>query len=250
MVKNKDFEGENLDETPSVQDLYDWFGDPKKDTLELTLNETPTSEAERKFKLIRTFVEPSGRIEEKYSFFQKIKLRVLKKINKKKYFSNKAKLDEKIIDKYAQKKLSEACSLIKEGQEFVHQFSEDSEYYYNKQQELKEDFDYELQAANEFYKLKKEGKKRLDEIIKKIQAGHTEKELLAGCVNLKRTLGSVDQCFKLATLRANSIQTRLNLTINPFYKQVKSTFRQSEEKLTNLKEAYKNYLKIYEVLKK
>ncbi|RLE45670.1 hypothetical protein DRJ22_03845 [Candidatus Woesearchaeota archaeon] len=252
MVKKDDFsKNDPLDETPSIQDLNNWFGNPKSD-LEVTLDKTPTSEAEKRFKLIRAFVEPSGRIEEKYSFIQKIRLGILKKISHKKYFSAKLELDNKIIERESRKKFKNLRSSINDLKEYVKEGYLMMDNLLKRKQKFEAEFD-ELSSKIEGFDYIRKGYEKnvedsTEKVYFKLRNGKDFPDTVDALTAAKRELSEADKEFASTVLRMDLVNNQIE-TIESDYKDSRLRIDESEKRLSELKEKYKSLMKLYSDLK-
>jgi hypothetical protein len=233
---------------PSLKNLYEWFGNPDNGTLE-TITGTPTDKVENNFKAIKIFVDSQGNIEKKYSLFQKVKLGFLWKMNKNKYFSEKKKIDDKIITKYAIRKIDEAYSLFKEGIAQLKQLELEQTRYFDKIESVKKKFSDHLDYAEKSNNSYKELKKINDKSKKRIEANEDLNLIITKITACNEAIPKFRENFKLETKRAYVTKLRFEY-LNSAHNERKKEIDETKKKITEIRDAYNVYSTLFSLWEK
>ena len=201
-----------------------------------------------KVTLIKAFVNSAGEINEEYTLTQKTYLGLLKKISKKAHKNKRSKIDDKIIDKFALRRLEELAKISDEANKYAEMTSNKRDYYLKKHALLTKEYNEELRASDNFRELKDECKKVIDDLNLKLKMDGTDPELIEDYIEAKKDWNELNQRFRLANYRASSIKERMKVNY-PQYVQTELYAETLIEQALSLNVAHEFYMNLYDDLK-
>ncbi|RLE47965.1 hypothetical protein DRJ25_01070 [Candidatus Woesearchaeota archaeon] len=204
--------------------------------------------ADDQLTLVKAFVTDSGDISDKYSLAQKLYLGILKKVNGFVYALTKAKMDDKIIDKFARMKLEDLAAKKEEAEELVKTVTSQRDAYLKKHFALVKEYNDELIAAETFKDLREECNNAIAELTEQSRNDPANSDLIEARLQAQNDLAILSQNFIHANYKAKSIG---DLMRNNYPKYVRAALFSEAltEQAMNLGVAYDFYVTLYEELK-
>jgi hypothetical protein len=165
---------------------------------------------ERKI-MIKAFVNDAGEIENEYSVFNKVYLNIIKKISENAYENKKNILDDKIIEKYAKKRLDTLENLARDAKECADTTIKKRQFYLKLHSTLEKEYGITLDEADQFNEARKKCLTHLESLKEKKRNGDNSKELFDAYIQAEEDKNELSKCFRHANKRANAIKERMEI---------------------------------------